>query len=66
MPAEAKKTNLEHLKQWSEDLACPVCYAKLRFEEMAVVCTRCARTYPIVDGIPVLIPQQAVEPPVQR
>jgi uncharacterized protein YbaR (Trm112 family) len=62
MPPEAKKTNLDNLKQWGEDLACPVCFARLRFEDAAVVCTGCARTYPIVDGIPVLIPQGAIEP----
>ncbi len=58
MPPEAK-TNSDKLKQWAEDLACPVCYAHLRFEEATVVCTGCARTYPVVDGIPVLIPQRA-------
>ncbi|MGA8090138.1 MAG: Trm112 family protein [Terracidiphilus sp.] len=56
------KTNLDNLEQWSDDLACPVCYAPLRFEEAVVVCTACARTYPVEDGIPVLIPQRASEP----
>jgi uncharacterized protein YbaR (Trm112 family) len=61
MPAEAKKDS-DNLKQWAEDLACPVCYAHLRFEEATVVCAGCARTYPVVDGIPVLIPQRAIDP----
>ena len=61
MPAETK-TSSDKLKQWAEDLACPVCYAQLRFEEATVVCTGCARTYSVVDGIPVLIPQRAIEP----
>jgi uncharacterized protein len=61
MPSKAK-TNPDNLKQWDEDLACPVCFAKLQFEEATVVCTGCARTYPVVDGIPVLIPQRAIEP----
>ena len=56
------KTNSDKLKQWGDDLACPVCFAKLQFEEATVVCTGCARTYPVVDGIPVLIPQRATEP----
>ncbi len=60
MPA-TKSANSDDLKQWSEDLACPVCYAQLRFEA-AVVCIGCGRTYPVVDGIPVLIPQRANEP----
>ncbi|HMG86362.1 MAG TPA: Trm112 family protein [Terracidiphilus sp.] len=62
MPPEANKTNLYNLRQWGEELACPACYAKLRIEEAAVVCTACARSYPVVDGIPVLIPQRAIEP----
>ena len=45
---------------WADDLACPVCFAALRFSEITVVCTGCARTYPIVDGIPVLIPQRGI------
>ncbi len=44
------------LEQWAPDLACPVCYAVLQFSLSAVVCTGCGRDYPIVDGIPVLIP----------
>lgn len=52
----------DNLKQWADDLACPVCYARLRFEAAEVVCIGCGRTYPVVDGIPVLIPQRASEP----
>jgi hypothetical protein len=62
MPPEAKKTNLDNLKQWGEDLACPVCFARLRFEDAAVVCIGCGRVYLVVDGIPVLIPQRATGP----
>jgi uncharacterized protein YbaR (Trm112 family) len=62
MPAETRKTNPDNLKRWADDLACPVCFGPLRFEEATVACTGCARTYPIVDGIPVLIPQRAIEP----
>lgn len=61
MADEFKDANLNKLKQWADDVVCPVCYARLRFEGAAVVCTGCARTYPIVDGIPVLIPQRAGE-----
>jgi uncharacterized protein YbaR (Trm112 family) len=41
-----------------ETLACPACHGELRLESDRVVCETCARSYPIVDGIPVLIPQQ--------
>jgi uncharacterized protein YbaR (Trm112 family) len=36
-------------------LACPACEGELRLETDRVVCARCGRAYPIVDGIPVLI-----------
>lgn len=47
------------LDQWAGELACPVCFGALRIDEAAVVCTQCKRSYPIVDGIPVLIKGQA-------
>jgi uncharacterized protein len=62
MPDESNKANLNNLEQWANDVVCPVCYAPLHFEEMKVVCSGCARTYPVVDGIPVLIPQRASLP----
>jgi uncharacterized protein YbaR (Trm112 family) len=58
MPPDVK-TYLENLKRWEKDLACPVCHARLRFEPATVVCSGCGRTYPVVDGIPVLIPERA-------
>jgi hypothetical protein len=36
-------------------LACPGCHGELRMNADHVVCVQCARTYPIIDGIPVLI-----------
>jgi uncharacterized protein len=38
-------------------LACPACQGVLRLESDKLVCAGCGRAYPIVDGIPVLIPQ---------
>ena len=61
MEDQLRDANLNKLKQWADDVVCPVCYARLNFEEATVVCCGCARTYPIVDGIPVLIPQRASE-----
>jgi uncharacterized protein YbaR (Trm112 family) len=48
-------------------LACPACHGDLRPESSAqsepgLVCTTCARAYPIVDGIPVLIAERATGP----
>lgn len=36
-------------------LACPVCLSDLALDEGVLTCSQCGRTYPIVDGIPVLI-----------
>ncbi|HUY95211.1 MAG TPA: Trm112 family protein [Terracidiphilus sp.] len=38
-------------------LACPVCHGELRQGAERLVCSACGRGYPIVDGIPVLTPQ---------
>jgi uncharacterized protein len=40
-------------------LRCPVDLAELRDEGDALVCTACARRYPVVDGIPDLVPPDA-------
>jgi uncharacterized protein YbaR (Trm112 family) len=41
-------------------LACPVCRGPLFLEpEGSVGCNGCGRHYPIIDGIPVLIPERA-------
>lgn len=47
-----------------EILACPVCEDRppLREESDSLVCTVCSRTYPIVNGIPHLLPESAREP----
>ncbi|HEX3569548.1 MAG TPA: Trm112 family protein [Acidobacteriaceae bacterium] len=42
----------------SEDLrwlACPVCHSSLALEAGSVRCTGCTRSYPVADGIPVLL-----------
>jgi uncharacterized protein YbaR (Trm112 family) len=38
-----------------ELLACPACLHRLRLEGRNLNCEQCGRTYPVVDGIPVLI-----------
>jgi uncharacterized protein len=56
-PFDVKKP--ADLVQWAEDMVCPVCFAPLRFSDAAVVCNGCGRSYPVVDGIPVLIAERA-------
>jgi uncharacterized protein len=48
-------------KKLLELLACPACQGDVVFKDDKIVCTRCQRVYPIVDGIPVLLvdPNQA-------
>ncbi len=54
------------LNEWPrllDRLACPVCHGALRIEAPgAILCTACLRRYPVLDGIPVLIPARAIGP----
>jgi len=43
-------------------LACPVDHAPVREEGDRLVCTRCARRYPVRDGIPVMLVEEAETP----
>lgn len=48
-------------------LACPACQGDLHLhganpEAPRLVCVTCARAYPVVDGIPVLIVDRAEKP----
>lgn len=36
-------------------LVCPVDHEELELKESTLVCTKCARVYPIVDGIPNMV-----------
>jgi len=36
-------------------LACPACHGELLFVTASLACATCGRTYPVVNGIPVLI-----------
>ncbi len=48
--------------QLLEILACPLCKAKVALEGDRLVCVQCGRRYPIRDGIPVMLVEEA-EPP---
>jgi uncharacterized protein YbaR (Trm112 family) len=53
---------LDFSKEFSairELLACSVCRGELRLETDRLICVGCGRTYPIVDGIPMLTPQNS-------
>lgn len=40
-------------------LACPACKADVKLEENKIVCTKCGRKYPIRDGIPIMLIEEA-------
>ncbi len=46
-------------KELLEILACPACKAPVVEREERLVCTRCGRRYPIRDGIPVMLIDEA-------
>lgn len=43
-------------------LACPVCKAGVRIEGDRLICTSCGRRYPVRDGIPVMLVDEAELP----
>jgi uncharacterized protein len=40
-------------------LACPACQSDVKLEENKIVCVKCGRKYPIKDGIPVMLVDEA-------
>jgi uncharacterized protein YbaR (Trm112 family) len=51
------------VKMISEDLlkilACPLCKTDVVLKNDKIVCTKCLRRYPIRDGIPVMLIEEA-------
>ncbi len=44
-------------------LACPLDKAPVKLQGDRIICTRCGRRYPIRDGIPVMLIDEAEMPP---
>ena len=40
-------------------LACPACKADVKEQDDKIVCTACGRRYPIKDGIPIMLIDEA-------
>jgi uncharacterized protein YbaR (Trm112 family) len=40
-------------------LACPACQGDVKLENNKIVCVKCGRKYPIKDGIPVMLADEA-------
>lgn len=60
-------TNLPFPVELLEMLACPACESRppLHWREGLLVCEECHRAYPVRDGIPILLVEEAtqLEPP---
>ncbi len=51
-------------KELLEILACPVDHAPVREADEHLVCGACGRRYPVRDGIPVMLVEEAEAPAV--
>lgn len=49
-------------KTWTDLLACPACRAGLVESAAELACRECGRRYPIKDGIPQLLVEDAISP----
>lgn len=49
-------------KELLDILACPLCKKDVRLEGDKIVCTACGRRYPIKDGIPIMLIDEAELP----
>lgn len=45
-----------------EILACPACKTAVTLDGERLVCVQCGRRYPIRDGIPVMLIEEAEQP----
>ncbi|MFC1514328.1 Trm112 family protein [Candidatus Omnitrophota bacterium] len=43
-------------------LACPACKADVRLEADKIACTGCGLRYPVKDGIPIMLIEEAEKP----
>ncbi len=46
-------------KELLEILACPACKGDVRLEDKKIVCVKCKRKYPIKNGIPIMLIDEA-------
>jgi hypothetical protein len=46
-------------KELLDILACPACKADVELKEDKIICLKCGRKYPIRDGIPVMLVEEA-------
>ncbi len=55
----------KRVQEYLEVLACPVCKGELEYKEFedkeGFFCKNCALFYPIVEDIPVMLPEEAIK-----
>ena len=49
-------------KELLEILACPVCKEQVVLDRDMLACKKCRRRYPIRDGIPIMLVEEAEKP----
>jgi len=49
-----------------EVLACPVCKSRVSLVDSGLVCESCGRRYPIRNGIPIMLVDEATLPDEQQ
>jgi len=61
MPDKEKSSQSEGgvPKELLEILVCPVDKAKVNLERDKLVCEKCGRAYPVRDGIPIMLEEEA-------
>lgn len=46
-------------KELLDILACPVCKGDIFEDKQELVCTKCKRRYPVREGIPIMLEEEA-------
>lgn len=49
-------------KELLDILACPLCKTEVKEEGETLVCVKCGRIYPVREGIPVMLAEEATQP----
>jgi hypothetical protein len=50
---------VERIREVLEMIVCPACRGRLSLEQGCIRCVECRKSYPIEDGIPVLLIERA-------
>ena len=53
-------------KELLEILICPACKGSVKLLDDKIVCGKCGREYPIVNGIPIMLKDEAGTPEEDR